>query len=486
MNRLAHLKQVLRYGAILLLAILLAVLAALYLFPAREAASLPKWSEPEKLIELTIDLNRLQEPNLDASALKSELDALTETARKRVETCATVEEKLAVLVDVLFRERGAIYLSNVYWRDSTLAAALLRKRGNCVASTTLFVVVGRRLGLPIFPVVIPEHIYARYFDGENSVNVETTSPGVGVSEQSYRRLYDWRPEDAESMGYGINMSEKQFTAVVHSLAARHHSATGNSETALEEINKSMELWPDNVDFMLQKASYTYTGRADREATSRMLGEVLIAGNTERIRARVSLIQAQMLKDQEEYEEALAILKQAYGTCPKSMEYRVLSSMSVCYRSMRNFQNMLLVDELAAILHGTRQDLVGLAIAYKNAREIEAAIAALRVALAENPEDWNARVILAGYLIRAGEEDEGWKTFESIKKPRENERLYETNMAWFYGSIGEKKEFLQHLENALKLDPGSSVLSYAKREVDFDRYRDDEDFRALLSKYARSE
>ena len=100
------------------------------------------------------------------------------------------------------------------------------------------------------------------------------------------------------------------------------------------------------------------------------------------------------------------------------------------------------------------------------------------------ESWNTRLILAGYLRRAGHDEEGWREFAKVEAPRTDRAFYETNMAWFHGSVGRKKEFIEHLEKALSLSRTPGILNYIGTEVDFDRYRQDPDFHAVVEKHRR--
>lgn len=179
-----------------------------------------------------------------------------------------------------------------------------------------------------------------------------------------------------------------------------------------------------------------------------------------------------------------MLRPAYGMAPKYLQARILSLMASCYRTQRRFGEALQCQELSTVLEGEAEDYTGLAIYYKNADRLDDAIWALEQSLAKNPENWNTRLILAGYMIRAGREEDGWKMKETVEAPRVEVEFFETNMAWFYGSVGKKAEFLEHLGKALDLSQSAHILSYIETEVDFDRYREDPDFRALVEKHRR--
>jgi tetratricopeptide (TPR) repeat protein len=180
--------------------------------------------------------------------------------------------------------------------------------------------------------------------------------------------------------------------------------------------------------------------------------------------------------------ALGFLRGAFALAPKSAQSTALDAMSSCYRTERDFSAGALAMELATLLRPEVEELTGLAIMYKNANRLDDAIRVLRVAVVKNPEDWNLRLILAGYLIRAGKTQEGWRLYATVKEPRDDKAPYHMNMAWFHASVGKKKEFLDHLSKVLELSTTAQILTYITTEVDFDRYRSDPDFQALIARH----
>jgi tetratricopeptide (TPR) repeat protein len=206
------------------------------------------------------------------------------------------------------------------------------------------------------------------------------------------------------------------------------------------------------------------------------------GHEVRVRALLGL--SRHLQGTNRHDHALGLLRSAYGRAPRYLQSPVLSAMADSYRTLRRFDEALMAQELATILDGPEGDYTGLAIFYKNAGKLDDAVRCLRVSLKRNPENWNTRLILAGYLIRAKRAEEGWRVFATVKKPRVNLLHYHTNVAWFYGSVGKKKEFLEALDRALTLSRTPGILDYIRQEVDFDRYREDEEFKVLVAKHEK--
>ncbi|MGD0091424.1 MAG: transglutaminase family protein [Planctomycetota bacterium] len=138
------------------------------------------------LLDRVLELNHIQEPELDAEAARREFAALLAQVKTALADAQTPRDKVAAVSKTLLANREVTYLSNLYWRDSTLAASLLRRKGNCLATSTLFVLVGEALGLPIRMVVVPRHAFARWDEGQTKINIETTQQGIEIPDSVYR------------------------------------------------------------------------------------------------------------------------------------------------------------------------------------------------------------------------------------------------------------------------------------------------------------
>lgn len=438
-------------------------------------------AEEIDLAETCVQLGVVQEPELDVAKMKEAIDALAGKAKKRLEGAKEPREVVAALNGVLLMDRKVSYISNKYWRDSTLAASLLRGHGNCLSTATLYVVIGQRLGLPIHAVIVPRHAFARFDDGATRINIETTNKGMELPDEYYKAMGEWTEADRAALGYGESLSTAQFAAQLHAYAGRHLEQTEQHEPALAQVDEAIRLWPANEDYALQRLSLLLGGLGRREEALRGYQALLEKTRSGEVRVRVLMANAVDLQGHEKHPEALEVLRTAFHDAPKQVLAEVLGMMASSYRTLRRFPEALLAQDLAlsAQFQPEAGDFTELAIYYKNANQLDDAVRCLKEALERNPEDWNTRLILAGYLIRAKHDDEGWAMFKTVEKPRVDEQFYETNLAWFFGSVGKKAEFLDHLGKALTLAKTPDILNYVNTEVDFDRYREDADFKKLV-------
>ncbi|HJZ89779.1 MAG TPA: transglutaminase family protein, partial [Gemmataceae bacterium] len=111
----------------------------------------------------------------DAAARKkylAELDHIEADARKSLDGAKTPREKGERLLKFLH----AGPMAKGYEHEQTdLHCVLDAGTFNCVSSAVLYNVIGRRLGLDLVAVEVPEHVFAVLRDGDRKIDVETTN-----------------------------------------------------------------------------------------------------------------------------------------------------------------------------------------------------------------------------------------------------------------------------------------------------------------------
>lgn len=101
-----------------------------------------------------------------------QIDRLEADARKAVATATTPFDKGAALL----RHLHVGPFAKGYRSNQTRLSTLLDKRQfNCVSSTALYNILGRRLGLDLRAIEVPDHAFAILYDGTDHADVETTT-----------------------------------------------------------------------------------------------------------------------------------------------------------------------------------------------------------------------------------------------------------------------------------------------------------------------
>ena len=69
--------------------------------------------------------------------------------------------------------------------------------GTCVSMPVLYVAVGRRLGYPMHLVVTKGHVFARWDDGRERINIEGTNRGLSTPDDEYYKNWPYKLTEAE-------------------------------------------------------------------------------------------------------------------------------------------------------------------------------------------------------------------------------------------------------------------------------------------------
>ena len=115
----------------------------------------------------------------------AKLDQIEADAKKALDGAKTPAEKGERLLKFLH----AGPMAKGYKADQTdLHTVLDTGTFNCVSSAALYNVIGRRLGLDLRAVEIPQHVFSVLHDGDNRIDVETTNKaGFDPSDKSAKK-----------------------------------------------------------------------------------------------------------------------------------------------------------------------------------------------------------------------------------------------------------------------------------------------------------
>ncbi len=153
------------------------------------------------------------QPSLDVEAMRAALDRLTDSVRKKLPADAGAEETARVLGRAIHEEADYRYTDRVDDEGIPLDPAELflhgliaSKRGYCMNLSLLYLIVGERLGLPLFGVALPNHFFVRYESPRGRINIEATEGGAAYDDDFYRRRFGVPPGNGFFLG---NLSKRQ-------------------------------------------------------------------------------------------------------------------------------------------------------------------------------------------------------------------------------------------------------------------------------------
>lgn len=152
-------------------------------------------SSPEPAIDLgeaALLIAKEEYPDLEVAQYLARLDALAEAFRRRLDAPGDPHRLIANLGDYLFREQG--FRGNVeeYYdpRNSFLSDVLDRKVGIPITLSTIYMEVGRRLGVRLHGVGMPGHFLVKYAGPDEEIVVDPFHGGMIVSPADCQRILD--------------------------------------------------------------------------------------------------------------------------------------------------------------------------------------------------------------------------------------------------------------------------------------------------------
>jgi len=124
-----------------------------------------------------------------------------------------------------------------------LSRVLERRQGYCVGIAALYLVLAERLGVPIFAVATPSHVFLRYDDGAVSINIETFERGAAVPDEQYVREQKI-PAVAVRKGVFLrNLTADEFLAQIHNNLGVIDSERQEFAAAEAEYARAVDLHP---------------------------------------------------------------------------------------------------------------------------------------------------------------------------------------------------------------------------------------------------
>jgi regulator of sirC expression with transglutaminase-like and TPR domain len=152
-------------------------------------------SRPEPAIDLAeaaLLIAKEEYPDLEVARYLSRLDAMAAEFHDRVGNGPDVHRLIAGLGDYLFREQGFHGNTNDYYdpRNSFLNDVLDRRMGIPITLSTVYMEVGRRLGVRLHGVGMPGHFLVKYVGTSEEIVIDPFHGGAILSPADCQHLLD--------------------------------------------------------------------------------------------------------------------------------------------------------------------------------------------------------------------------------------------------------------------------------------------------------
>ena len=174
-------------------------------------------------------LSRYTYPTIDVSAYSRQLDDMAAEMRDRIGWRVSGEEAVKALSRYLFTEQGFRGNSRNYYEvdNSYLNRVLDRRTGIPISLSVVYLLVGQRLGLPVFGIGMPGHFLIKFESDRYKIFVDCFNGGALLTEKDCARFlrqagygFEERFLQKSSPRAVLNRTLKNLVAIYHKLDDR--------------------------------------------------------------------------------------------------------------------------------------------------------------------------------------------------------------------------------------------------------------------------
>ena len=205
------------------------------------------------------------DPTIDAEWVKAEVKKLADEIRPRIQNEKSPEKILAILKETIYGRWGfdvqpvdglrpnmgyydtLVRMSRespkTIYENAFLVPVLQKKQGNCLGLTSVYLALAEELKLPIYPVIVPYHIFPRYDDGKVRINIETTAQGMNFSDDFYAEISKISKQAIEKGAYLKTLSTKDFLSAYFLALGSYYSGQGLYKKAKRAFQDALRLSP---------------------------------------------------------------------------------------------------------------------------------------------------------------------------------------------------------------------------------------------------
>ena len=207
------------------------------------------WKKEElfKLLPEEIDLShalllyQFEEDPLKVRQYEATLDLIALQILAHLPIGATDLEKIEAISHFIFHEKRFRFPPHSIWAKDIdtytfLPSVLDSHLGVCLGVSILYLSIAERLDLPLEIITPPGHIYIRYRNGKEILNIETTARGIHVPDQMY-------------LGINTRKLQERTKKEVIGLAFINQASTfwqkEDHETTVELYEKALPFLPED-------------------------------------------------------------------------------------------------------------------------------------------------------------------------------------------------------------------------------------------------
>ncbi|MBA3958261.1 MAG: tetratricopeptide repeat protein [Parachlamydiaceae bacterium] len=181
---------------------------------------------------------------------------------------ATPAQKIRVMNDFIFTEMGFRFPPHsAYAKEidlyTFLPSVLDNRRGVCLGVSILYICLAQRLNLPLEMITPPGHIYVRYRNPNEEINIETTARGIHIDSEEYLNV------DTKALQ---QRTIKEVIGLAYFNQASVFLGEEKYQEALDAYKRALPYLPDDK-LLIELMAYQYLLLGQLDEGKRLLKQV---------------------------------------------------------------------------------------------------------------------------------------------------------------------------------------------------------------------
>jgi formylglycine-generating enzyme required for sulfatase activity/regulator of sirC expression with transglutaminase-like and TPR domain len=205
------------------------------------------------LLDTLLKVSKHWKPSLDLGPLKQKTENLTLSAREKLKGKNNPAEIIRILQTLIHDQEGYEYTDQVDERgypinpeELFLHGLLDTRKGYCMNLSLLYLILGQKLGLPLYGVALPNHFFVRYEKEGIKINIETTEGGTSYPDSFYRQRFG-SSENNKNSYFMKNLDARKTLGAYFSNVGMVYYQNQKPERAVFYLELSTTINPKSID-----------------------------------------------------------------------------------------------------------------------------------------------------------------------------------------------------------------------------------------------
>jgi tetratricopeptide (TPR) repeat protein len=427
---------------------------------------LPAPGQKYSLTSVVLKLSKIADPDMDYDWCLSEINSMVDDLKPAISSARTPEEKISAINTLLFKQLNFRFdeLANSFMLRRRVTTGridttnyesydrvLKNKRGICVSLSLLYLMLAEKLGLPIYPVFMPRHVFVRYDDGRTRINIETTAQGARADDSYYRKKFDL---DHAQKIYGRTLDNYRIIGAYLNNMGVYFQLQGRYADSIELHRLDTQINPELAgSYSNLGAAYLEAGLTGQAVLALEKARALAPNDTDTlVNLGFAFQRAGSIKD------SVLVFRKVLAMDPN--DPGAYDGLGLTYlksgdlkKAEDNFRTAIHLDS------GFENAYNNLGVLYDRKGDLTRAIHMYRTAIDINRNRPETHANLGNAYQKTGNNEYAVYEYESAIKLQPDDPSIHYNFALLCHKMGRREQAEQEYREALRLDPKEGLARY---------------------------